>query len=561
MVPIIRYKSFGYHDGEYIFRGYSYLTTGNSFNPTGNPILTFMIVSFPLMFMDISYPSYEEITNPKIFGLGEFLNYNGNNADLILFWSKIPQIFLGLILGYYLFKWANEIYGFKSSILALVLFTFSPAILTFTGIITTDITAAAFFLPSLYYFWKYFKNGKITNIVLSGIFFGLAVLGKLTVVPLIVSYGILGLIFLFKEKTKFKFYTDKNKIKRFVKLSLILALLLSVSLVTFIIPHLGEIHPIYTDNDPLYLNAGEYRSEERLDKIVAEIFPSSLGDEAKWFLTKVPVPAPHFFQSVYTRHSYSVSGSDDYFMGTYTRDIKWDYVLISFIIKNPIPLLIILLLVIVMYSLIERKNNQDELFIIIPFFVYFLFLMSNNQYGGFRYFLPVICLVFLFSSQITNIKFTNKKTSTIFNIFLIFLVGWYILGTMSVYPNTVVYYNEFVGGPEEGYKYFISWDYDSGSDFYELRDYVQENKLNGFYLNYSYPYALNLVNWNYESLGGKNPVNGTIIINVNALEGQNSVERDNFAWLRNFTPVDRVGYTVFVYNITNEDLNSLAYKL
>lgn len=552
LIPIVVQKSFGYHDGEFLFMGYSYLKYGNSFNPAGHPILTPALVSIPLLFMNISYPDYSEIINPKTFGYG-FLYYGGNNPDIMLFWSKIPLILLGLLLGYYLFKWANELYGFKSSVMALFLFTFSPVVLAFTPRISFDISIAAFFLPSIYHFWKYFKYKKNKDLLLSGVFLGLSILGKPTAILLFVSYGIIGLIFLLRERPKFKIYSNENKFKRLGILSFTLGLILLIATITFFVPYLNEIHPIYPSSDPLYLNAGEYRSLDRLDNILDDRLSGKFKYEAVWFLTKVPVPAPHFFQGIYTLVTYNSQGMDEYFMGEYTSGIKWKYYLASFFIKNPIPLLILIFLTIFLYNRIERKNRDDELFLIIPFFVYFLFLMTAKMHGGIRYFLPIMPLLFLFVSQITNIKLRKKAIKLSFNILLSILLIWYLIGTILVYPDPLAYYNEFIG-TDSGYKYFIDSNYDYYQDFNEMKAYITENNLKGFYLNYSNSFLLDSVDMDYNSLGENQVVNGTILINANALEGLFSKDRDDFAWLRNFTPVDRIGNTVFVYNITEEDI-------
>ena len=104
--------------------GYSYLTQKDMrLNPEHPPLIK-DLAAIPLLFIKgIKFPS--EIKNWKedINGQWGFGNYflfkTGNPADKMIFWARIPMILTLVLLGFYIFKWAKELFGNKAALLAL----------------------------------------------------------------------------------------------------------------------------------------------------------------------------------------------------------------------------------------------------------------------------------------------------------------------------------------------------------------------------------------------------------------------------------------------------------
>ena len=76
---------------------------------------------------------------------GKVLLYeSGNNADQIIFWSRISTILISVLLGLFLFKWGKEFAGTLGGLFVLILYCFNPNILGHNHYATTDIGIAAF---------------------------------------------------------------------------------------------------------------------------------------------------------------------------------------------------------------------------------------------------------------------------------------------------------------------------------------------------------------------------------------------------------------------------------
>ncbi|GAI57384.1 unnamed protein product, partial [marine sediment metagenome] len=159
--------------------GYSYLTQKDMrLNPEHPPLIK-DLAAFPLLFIKgINFPSeikdWKEDINGQ-WGFGYYFLYGaGNPADIMIFWGRIPMVLILILLGFYIFKWARELFGPKVALLALFLFSFSPTFFAHGRLVTTDVGAAAGVFIATYYFLGALKNPSKRSIIFAGIAFGLA---------------------------------------------------------------------------------------------------------------------------------------------------------------------------------------------------------------------------------------------------------------------------------------------------------------------------------------------------------------------------------------------------
>jgi hypothetical protein len=93
--------------------GYTYLITGQlRLNPQHPPLVK-LLAALPLYFLhprlDLDDPAWtSEPPREWRFGMN-FLSEN--DADTLLFWGRLPTVLLALLLGFYVFRWARELFG------------------------------------------------------------------------------------------------------------------------------------------------------------------------------------------------------------------------------------------------------------------------------------------------------------------------------------------------------------------------------------------------------------------------------------------------------------------
>ena len=117
----------------HISAGYTSLAQKDGrLNPEHPPLLK-DLAALPLMFLNLKENITEqpfwtiESVNDRQWAASNYLLYEtGNNADKILFWSRLPMILLTILFGWILFLWVKKRYGVKTGLLTLFFFAVSP---------------------------------------------------------------------------------------------------------------------------------------------------------------------------------------------------------------------------------------------------------------------------------------------------------------------------------------------------------------------------------------------------------------------------------------------------
>lgn len=136
----------------------------------------------------------------------DWLFRQGNDADKIIFWARLPMIALGVLLGWHIFRFGREFFSARVGLLALFFYAFSPTVLAHTRLVTTDVGAALGFFIAVYYFlkWHAARNNTLEVqtpkhsswfLVKAGLAFGAAQLLKFSTFLLVPYFAMLVLVF------------------------------------------------------------------------------------------------------------------------------------------------------------------------------------------------------------------------------------------------------------------------------------------------------------------------------------------------------------------------------
>jgi predicted membrane-bound dolichyl-phosphate-mannose-protein mannosyltransferase len=198
-----------YDEPNYVTAGYSYYKTRDYRLNFEHPPFAKLIAGFPLLFInpeiDFTSEAWTTATTPEAayvmqwYFSKEFFYYSNNDPDQLLFYSRIPFILLGILLGIYVFRWATLLYGNKAGILALFFYSLSPNILAYTQLAITDVALTTFFFITLYYFWRWQETKTTADFMFCSVFLGLSLATKLTSVYLL---AILALLMILRRDKK-----------------------------------------------------------------------------------------------------------------------------------------------------------------------------------------------------------------------------------------------------------------------------------------------------------------------------------------------------------------------
>ena len=171
-----------------------------------------------------------------------------------------------------------------------------------------------------------------------------------------------------------------------------------------------------------------------------------------------------------------------YFMGQYYDFGSKLYFPTLFLIKTPgfILILFFALLVFLLKEYLRKKHIYNFKFIlytgILPFSFYFFFVVFLNTLNlGVRHILFVYLTAYLIIAY--SLAILSAKYKKLFNFSSIALILYLLLVNLQIYPHYLEYFNEFIGGPLNGYKYVVKDNLDWRQDANFIRDYKTKNNL------------------------------------------------------------------------------------
>ncbi len=484
----MRHKSATTDENPHLAAGYTYLKKGDFRMNPEHPALIKLLAGLPLMFMGLDFKDGKDWDEAEEWNFAdEFLYKNKLPVEKILFWGRIPIVLLGVILGFLVFSWAKEMYGYRAGLFALFLYSFSPNILANTRLVTMDLGISMFMFLSIYLFFRLLKKPSTKYIIINGIAFGLCLAAKYSAVIILPIYIMIMIVFAIRNKQ------DARKF----------AVMLSVIFVIGIVTLLACYRVVSIDK---------------------------------------------YIQGMRRTMNYvQLSGHPTFLMGKHAYTGWRHYFLVAFLIKTPIPTILFLVLTAYMF-LVKKARSGYNYFLLIPAVTVFLVSSVSRMQLGLRYILPVYPFLFVWISGLVSDKNPAKPhPAKAVRAGILTLCLWYFLSSLSIYPHYLAYFNEFIGGPKNGYKYLLDSNLDYGQDLNLLRKY---------WINEGRPELL-IFYAGSTPLPIFKPAAGTtrelIAVSVNRLQGIfYEKDRKFFKWLKNREPIRRIGHTIFVYNVKGD---------
>jgi 4-amino-4-deoxy-L-arabinose transferase-like glycosyltransferase len=554
----------------HIVRSYVYLKTGDIALVArgGHPPLANMLSVAPLLLRsDIVLPAHQpgwpDVTSFKdLFRVADqFFWRIGNDAESMVFWSRLPMMLLSALLAGLVFLWAKQLNGTvqgplasrSAGLLALLLYTFDPNILAHSSVVTTDFGATFFIFVSLFCLWSFCREPSWARLVLTGSAFGLAQATKFSALFLAPIFFVLLALWVFDTAgtalpLTFPLQSRLSGRPRLQRVYVVLALCCVIFIVGFVVlwgVYSFEVRPALPHEN----------SHPLLDRFIPANNPN-IQRMVYALAENVPIPAPAYFADLDWLRRYSRSGHPTFLMGRYAVRGWWYYFPIAFAIKTPIPLLI-LLAAAVYLSLRHREELRREYFLLVPMVLFFLMSMSSPIDIGYRNILPVLPLAFVYVSKVSN-RFVTGKTvgrtaARCGRLALGLLCAWHVIGTVTLSPHFLAYFNESVGGPGSGYRYLVDSNLDWGQDLKNLKKYLDREGIRQIYLSYfgtadpAY-YGIDFLPMPDSAPALDDPP-AYYAISATSLQGVYTQGTTSVHWLAQYQPVERVGYSIFVYRL------------
>nr|MBC7244120.1 glycosyltransferase family 39 protein [Chloroflexota bacterium] len=523
----------------HIARGYRYLITGK-LDLDESPPLVDMLSALPVLFhKGIIIPPPHPVHRFSLTEFADMFVWVYNDAEAVINSGRLAIIFLSVLLGYAVFLWARELWGVSAGLLALFFYVLDPNILAHSQLATNDLGAACFIFIATYFLWRFLRRHRSVDLAAAGLLLGLAQAAKFSALLLLPVFCVMLLIEACRNRISHGWRTRQGHsahrgLGRATR-SFCVTLLILSSLAFFSLwaSYRFETVPLQSFKSVWNLAQQALNSSGGQGSIKDWVMPfATYARGLRSILRRLERAAPVFL------------------MGRHFSKGPWYHILVAFAIKTPIPTLI--LLAAATYLTLRGKHSAHEEFILyLPITVFFLAgVIFSSLNLNYRHILPILPFAFVIVSKIVTWNLGHLG-----QLILAVLCLWYAIGTASIYPHCLAYFNEFVGGSGNGYKYLVGADLDWGQDLKNLKTYMAQNDLDIVHLAYFGSAHPDYYGIQAQPLPTNKPedleIETTPVYAISAtyLQGSYLEDVDQFSWLRRYTPVAKIGYSIFLYRL------------
>jgi len=517
-VFFIRANSQTVDEATHLAAGYSYLTTRDfRLDPEHPPFIKeLQVLPLWVVYKLPFRPDLQQWREADQEQIGlDFLYKSAIPADQILAWSRFTNLFLGVLLVTLIGWWAYRLWGILPAMLAMALACFEPNLVAHSALVTTDLGVALFIFLAVYLLWEYLQLPTWGRLAAVGVSTGLALAAKFSALFLVAALsGIFALLVIAGEPCALP--SNKNRIDRWPKTAQAGTLFLIVLFVAFL-----TIFPVY---------------------FFQGIVPWVTG--LREFLT------------------HADTGHLSFLLGDYSYEGWWDYFGIAFLIKTPIGSLLLIAASLVLYRVGKPLQRRDTILLLIPPALIFIATTQAKVNIGLRHILPVYPFLFVLASRLATVRLQREWALPFVIISTIFTA----ISSLRITPHQLAYFNEFVGGPDQGYRYLSDSNIDWGQDLRGLKKYMEQEKLPIIFLSYFGTAPPSAYGIRYQSIArtgihevsppsDKVPATAArkiFAISVYNLQDISTGSSPLFRWLWLRQPIAKIGYSIFIYDLSND---------
>jgi len=515
----IRANSQTVDEATHLAAGYSYLATRDFRLDPEHPSFIKELQALPLFLMyRLPFnPNPQQWRDGDSYRIGQdFLYKSIISADQMLAWSRLPNLFLGVLLVALIGWWAYRLWGSLAAMLAMALASLEPNLVAHSSLVTTDIGVALFIFLTVYLLWEYLNLPTWGRLAATGISTGMALISKFSALLLIPALGVIIALPILVGGEPFVLPPKKKQIDPRQKIIQAGALFLIILLCAFLTIPLAYSFQGYS--------------------------PWSSG--LLQFLTIAEDGRPAFL------------------MGGYSSQGWWTYFIVSFLIKTPIGSLMLIAASLVFYRAGKPLAWHEATCLLVPVLIIFVATTQAKVNIGIRHILPVYPFLFVLASRLATVRFRYDWLALLITLPVLFTA----VSAVRAAPHQLAYVNEIVGGPDRGYYYLSDSNLDWGQDLKGLKAYMEREKLPIIYLSYFGTAPPDYYGIRYQDVAGKgtlewpapsNKVPADAARKILAISVYNlqDVSRPNdplFRWLWVREPTAKIGYSIFVYDLTND---------
>ena len=549
--------------------GYVYWRLGDFTFNAEHPPLAKLLATLPLL---VSRPALPSLSGYAGLSGHEFC-FEANETRAILVPPRLVIAGLGLLLGLAVYLWGSRLLCPRVGLLAAFLCFLEPNLTAHSSLVTTDVPLTLFFLLAVMALWELTRRITLPRFAAFALAAAAAATTKFSAVlltPCIAALATLAVL----RRGEISWSPGSWRLGRrwappvlrshTEKAVALGALLLAALLVCY-----AAIWAVY---------GFSFRGPDRADIVHARTVPGILEAWRKLGSTVSPEPYRFVDEHRLLPHAYvagllgvalhNARGHGAFLLGEGSNEGRPEYFPLAILFKTPLPLLVLLGLGAVLLVRTRALAAGEVAFLAVPPAIYLAASMAGNLNIGVRHVLPLYpFMAIVAASVLSSLPRLKPQTRRRLATAVVALAAWHAFEGVRYRPHFLSYFNQLAGGPADGYRVLSDSNVDWGQDLYLLKRWTEANDARGLKVAYFGPAVPDIdagIACEYVMAPALKPNvanrarlrDGDLFaVSATFLAGMGGVTPwDAFKFLERYRPVARIGYSIFVYRITDDYL-------
>jgi hypothetical protein len=456
----------------HIFAGYNNWKNANFGDNPEHPPLVKLLATLPLLRLPLKVPPHPGVFSKEEDFLTATQFVYSNDAETIVFRTRMAAALLTLLLALLVFAVAQEMFGPIPAFIALALLVFEPNILAHGAVVTTDVGFSCFLLATVYAFYRYVKKPTAGRLALTGLAAGLGLATKHSAILIPPILFVLALCEVLRGG-------DASADVRAGRSRQVLRLLGAILVIGVIaVAILWSCYGFHF-HPKAGVDAGT-RVIEYAGRLKSPVQAKMIQTAARWRL----LPQSYLFGLADV--GFTADFSHTYLLGKVYPHGVWTYFPVAFAIKTTLGLLILLALVPLSLARSRGDDRGDDygrelLFLLVPAAIYFGVAMASGMNIGVRHILPVYPFLMILAAW-GAWKLIQRQRHWAYVVAL--LLVWNVVSSARTFPVYLAYSNELWGGPSQTYRYLSDSNADWGQQLKAAHKYLDARQVKSCWFAY-----------------------------------------------------------------------------
>ena len=454
IVVVVHRESLTFDEGDHMYAGYRMWKNADyGLNPEHPPLVK-LLATLPVLREKLSVPPLLGIyfKGEAYMGGNQWLAQNDGGSQRLVFRMRMTAALLAIALSLVVFFATLEWFGVTAALVALCLVVFDPDILANSGLVTTDVGAALFFLATIWTFFRYVKRPTLVRLAAAGVVLGLLLATKHSGV--VIGPMLAGLV-----GWEIAFAAKGERVRTALRLGGALAAMVLLA-VGVLWAFYGFRYAARPTGLQLIPSLADYSHD-------LKPFDGALvAWMARWHL----LPESYLMGMVDIRVFAKVFKT--FILGKWYPHGIWWYFPVTISIKTTLGLIALVLLA--GYAMVTRKlgkgpDHSRALVYVLFVWVAYLFTAGINGLNiGVRHVLPVYALAAVIAGAgVAALMPLSRGWKWACSA----LIAAHVLSSLSVLPYPLAYANEAWGGAPNTYKFLADSNVDWGQQLYQVKDW------------------------------------------------------------------------------------------